>query len=227
MSEHDNGRRKMVLVLTDELRKAIRAWQAQTQAESGACFPAAAVVVVQLTEAIRAHGLDAPEVRASRHLHGLLATPEMARLWSSECYRRKYDRVDIQMPAETFRALIKLGKRTNTFPNAQQVVDLVLSRVGKPMPPQLARAGDPREERVKRNRAVAAPAVDYAERFLLLCAERAARDRWHRRGGAGSRPASTVDDHLGRAVYPPDGNAIASERRYNRPGPRAKQALDI
>lgn len=38
----------------------------------------------------------------------------------------------------------------------------------------------------------------YVERFLTLCAEREARDKWLARGGRGKPPVSTVDDHLGR-----------------------------
>jgi hypothetical protein len=38
----------------------------------------------------------------------------------------------------------------------------------------------------------------YVERFLTLCRERAARDKWLLSGGRGKPPASTVDDHLGR-----------------------------
>ena len=38
----------------------------------------------------------------------------------------------------------------------------------------------------------------YVERFLLLCKEREARDKWLLSGDRGEPPASTVDDHLGR-----------------------------
>jgi len=52
----------------------------------------------------------------------------------------------------------------------------------------------------------------YAERFLRLCKERAARDKWQRQGGAGRPPASTVDDHLGRTVHGPNADRIAADR---------------
>jgi hypothetical protein len=52
----------------------------------------------------------------------------------------------------------------------------------------------------------------YSERFLTLCKERAARDRWQRKGGVGKPPASTVDDHLGRTVHGPNAERIAADR---------------
>jgi hypothetical protein len=52
----------------------------------------------------------------------------------------------------------------------------------------------------------------YVERFLKLCKERAARDAWHRKGGVGKPPASTVNDHLGRTVYGPNADRIAADR---------------
>jgi len=58
----------------------------------------------------------------------------------------------------------------------------------------------------------AASELVYAERFLQLCKERSARDRWQRNGGAGKPPASTVDDHLGRTVHGPNADRIAADR---------------
>jgi len=58
----------------------------------------------------------------------------------------------------------------------------------------------------------AASEMVYVERFLRLCKERAARDRWHRSGGTGKAPASTVDDHLGRTVHGPNADRIAADR---------------
>jgi hypothetical protein len=52
----------------------------------------------------------------------------------------------------------------------------------------------------------------YIERFLKLCKERAARDKWQRKGGVGKPPASTVDDHLGRTVHGPNADRIAADR---------------
>jgi hypothetical protein len=52
----------------------------------------------------------------------------------------------------------------------------------------------------------------YLERFLMLCKERAARDAWHRKGGRGAPPPSTVDDHLGRKRGTFNAEKIASRR---------------
>lgn len=48
----------------------------------------------------------------------------------------------------------------------------------------------------------------YSERFLLLCREREARDKWLMKGGRGKEPPSTVDDHLGRTRH-----AIDADKR--------------
>jgi hypothetical protein len=58
----------------------------------------------------------------------------------------------------------------------------------------------------------AASEMVYVERFLRLCKERTARDKWQRKGGVGRPPASTIDDHLGRTVHGPDANRIAADR---------------
>ena len=54
----------------------------------------------------------------------------------------------------------------------------------------------------------------YVERFLTLCRERAARDKWLLRGGKGKPPASTVDDHLGRKRGTFNADKIAASKNY-------------
>jgi hypothetical protein len=54
----------------------------------------------------------------------------------------------------------------------------------------------------------------YVERFLLLCKEREARDRWLLKGGKGKPPASTVDDHLGRKRGTFNADKIAASKNY-------------
>ena len=54
----------------------------------------------------------------------------------------------------------------------------------------------------------------YVERFLLLCRERAARDKWLLKGGKGKPPASTVDDHLGRRRGSFNADKIAASKNY-------------
>ena len=54
----------------------------------------------------------------------------------------------------------------------------------------------------------------YVERFLLLCRERAARDKWLLKGGKGRPPASTVDDHLGRKRGSFNADKIAASKNY-------------
>ena len=54
----------------------------------------------------------------------------------------------------------------------------------------------------------------YVERFLLLCRERAARDKWLLKGGKGKPPASTVDDHLGRKRGSFNADKVAASKNY-------------
>lgn len=54
----------------------------------------------------------------------------------------------------------------------------------------------------------------YVERFLLLCRERAARDKWLLSGGKGKPPASTVDDHLGRKRGSFNADKVAASKNY-------------
>ena len=54
----------------------------------------------------------------------------------------------------------------------------------------------------------------YVERFLLLCRERAARDKWLMKGGRGKPPASTVDDHLGRKRGAFNADKVAASKNY-------------
>jgi hypothetical protein len=62
----------------------------------------------------------------------------------------------------------------------------------------------------------------YVERFLLLCRERAARDKWLLGGGRGKPPASTVDDHLGRkrGIFNADKVAASKGRDNSREATR-------
>ncbi len=52
----------------------------------------------------------------------------------------------------------------------------------------------------------------YLQRFLTLCAEREARDRWLSKGGRGKPPPCTVDDHLGRKRHSYDADAAYASR---------------
>ena len=54
----------------------------------------------------------------------------------------------------------------------------------------------------------------YVERFLTLCKERAARDKWLMSGGRGKEPVSTVDDHLGRKRGTFNAQKIAASKNY-------------
>ena len=54
----------------------------------------------------------------------------------------------------------------------------------------------------------------YVERFLTLCRERAARDKWLLSGGRGKEPPSTVDDHLGRKRGTFNAQKIAASKNY-------------
>lgn len=54
----------------------------------------------------------------------------------------------------------------------------------------------------------------YVQRFLLLCKEREARDKWLMKGGKGKPPASTVDDHLGRRRGTFNAEKIAASKNY-------------
>ena len=55
----------------------------------------------------------------------------------------------------------------------------------------------------------------YVERFLLLCKEREARDRWLLKGGRGKEPPSTVDDHLGRKRGSFNPEKVAASKSYH------------
>lgn len=214
MSATDNGLRKIIVVLDDELRDAIRAWQLQTQNE-GRTYPASSIVLVQVTQALREdHRADVPDVRPQRHSSPPVSSSEMSALWQRDSTWRKRARVEVQMHPDTMRALIAVASKSRTYPSAGMLRDMVLSRVGKPLPACLERLPIPK----KRARATRVAddtgtgRVDYVARFLALCAERAARDRWHRRGG--KEPPSTVDDHLGRITYSP--NAEHAARGHSR-----------
>ena len=54
----------------------------------------------------------------------------------------------------------------------------------------------------------------YVERFLTLCRERAARDKWLLKGGRGKEPPSTVDDHLGRKRGTFNADKVAASKNY-------------
>lgn len=210
MSATDNGLRKIIIVLDDELRDAIRAWQLATQSE-GRTYPASSIVLVQVTQALREdHRADVPDVRPQRHSSPPVSSSEMSALWQRDSTWKKRARVEVQMHADTMRALIAVARKSRTFPSPQMVRDVVLSRVGKPLPACLERVPVQKKRGVSATRVARASesaGVDYVARFLTLCAERAARDRWHRRGG--KEPPSTVDDHLGRTVYPPNAEHAA------------------
>lgn len=98
----------------------------------------------------------------------------------------------------------------------ETIVRLLWARVGRGLPADIleSRPGGPKTIVLHPRRAVApdvGPDV-YAARFLTLCKERAARDAWLARGGTGSAPPSTVDDHLGRKVFGPDAHRVAVDR---------------
>jgi hypothetical protein len=215
MSATDNGLRKIVIVLDDELRDAVRAWQLSTQNE-GRFYPASSIVLVQVMQVLRDdHGASVPDVRPQRHSSPAVSSSEMSALWQRDSTWRKRARVEVQMHPDTMRALIAVARKSRTVPSPQMLRDMVMSRIGKPLPVCLERLPIPKK-RGRRAKRVSADAsavgVDYFARFLKLCAERAARDRWHRRGG--KEPPSTIDDHLGRKVYPP--NAEHAARGHSR-----------
>jgi len=98
----------------------------------------------------------------------------------------------------------------------ETIIRLLWSRVSRGLPAEIleSRPGGPKTIVLHPRRAVASgvgPEV-YVERFLTLCKERAARDAWHARGGTGSAPPSTVDDHLGRTIFGPDAHRVAVDR---------------
>ena len=89
MSATDNGLRKIIIVLDDELRDAIRAWQLQTQNE-GRTYPASSIVLVQVTQALREdHRADVPDVRPQRHSSPPVSSSEMSALWQRDSTWRK------------------------------------------------------------------------------------------------------------------------------------------
>ena len=191
-------------------------WRQEISAHSGAAVSLASILAVQLID-----GLERLGIRCDTRTGERMPT---ARIRGGRPPTETDDRThsyDYQVPVVLYglclQAAPRLGISSADRYAVGRVITHLIMETGKLSPTLLqaeftylqAIANARRSLRAKER---AESDKVYAERFLRLCKERAARDRWQRNGGAGRPPASTVDDHLGRTVHGPNADRIAADR---------------
>ena len=191
-------------------------WRQEISAHSGAAVSLASILGVQLIDGLERLGIRC-DTRAGERLPTAPLRSGRPPAEAEERVRAYNYQAPVVLFARCLEAAPKLGiDVTSRYAAGQVIVRLVMESPS--ISPTLLQAGFTYGQAVaharrrQREHQRAASELVYAERFLRLCKERAARDKWQRQGGAGRPPASTVDDHLGRTVHGPHADRIAADR---------------
>ena len=201
--------------LTETASLRVHGWYEVIMAETGARVSYARIVTLQLVRLLDEHGIHVP-IDPSRPWVSLTATRMVAHP-DERVGRHAY-----YVPGRLQEPIAQLGTHLGLdIDRIGALVSELLMRVDGlhemllASAHRAARKMDPRARARARAQAKAVDAITldiYSQRFLKLCKERAARDAWHRKGGVGKPPVSTVDDHLGRTVHGPNADRIAADR---------------
>ena len=206
--------RRHVHIKGEALAKIIR-WRQEVKATSGMSLSLASILGVQLLDGLERLGLKMSSTRSATLIGRIRGGRPITDI---ENRTHSYDyRVPEPLYALLLRAAPQLGlSGVSRYTACEAITMLILQ--AESLHSTLLQASFPYGQEVEALRKVrakhdkAAAEKVYVERFLQLCKERAARDKWHRKGGVGKPPPSTVDDHLGRTVHGPDANRIAADR---------------
>ena len=191
-------------------------WRQEIRAHSGAAVSLASILAVQLIDGLERIGIRCDTRGAERPPDSPLRSGRPPT--DADDRTRSYNyQAPALLHARCLEAAPKLGiDVTGRYAAGQVIVRLIME--SSSISPTLLQAGFSYGQAVanarrrQREHQRAASELVYAERFLRLCKERAARDAWQRKGGVGKPPASTVDDHLGRTVHGPNADRIAADR---------------
>jgi hypothetical protein len=191
----------------------VEAWQTQSK-KSGRTIALTSLVVYQLSAALSDAGIEHELPREAR-VRWRTTPSNIPELLANCSLKASIPRM-LRPALERARAVLRTrGEVGNGEGWNETILRLLWTRVGKSLPDALRESNPSAFERpAPKPKTQSAPDV-YAERFLTLCRERAARDRWLAQGGMGRPPPSTVDDHLGRRVYQADAQRVAIDRGLN------------
>ena len=180
----------------DAIRERIYQIQVETIC-GGKIWSAAGIIIVELTEALRELGYTLPNPRLTRQSHNYIMRAQDMKTWTQPMHPR-FRRLECSVGQDCRDALVDLSKRERGIAFTETVHNLLMSRINKSIPTYMfnQRTYKAKQERDRTKPAQTVDSKDYDALFLKLCAERKARDVWHRKGGPA--PQSTVDDHLGR-----------------------------
>ena len=211
----EGGQSRHVHISGAALQRVLQ-WRQEILAHSGAAVSLASILAVQLIDGLERLGIRC-DTRAGERLPTAPLRSGRPPTDSDDRARAYNYQAPALLHARCLEAAPKLGiDGTSRYAAGQVIVRLIMENPS--ISPTLLQAGFTygqavaNARRAQREHQRAASELVYAERFLTLCKERAARDRWQRKGGMGKPPASTVDDHLGRTVHGPHADRIAADR---------------
>lgn len=211
----EGGQSRHVHISGAALQRLLQ-WRQEILAHSGAAVSLASILGVQLIDGLEQNGIACDTKKGER----LPTAPLRGGRPPAEAEER-VRAYNYQAPVLLFARCLEAAPRlgidvTGRYAVGQVIVRLIME--SSSISPTLLQAGFTygqavanARRRQREHQRVASELV-YAERFLQLCKERAARDAWQRKGGVGKPPASTVDDHLGRTVHGPNAERIAADR---------------
>jgi len=211
----------------------LEAWQIASK-KSGRSIALTSLVVYQLSAALADEGIEHSISREARVRWRTVPSdiPELIAACNLKANIPRILRPALERARAVLRARGEVGSGDGY---SETILRLLWSRVGQPLPEALRESTPGVFERaVSKPKVQSGPDV-YAERFLTLCRERAARDKWLARGGVGRAPLSTVDDHLGRTVHRAHAQRVAIDRglhtsdqvRTKKRGGRREGALGL
>jgi hypothetical protein len=211
----EGGQSRHVHISGAALQRLLQ-WRQEILAHSGAAVSLASILAVQLIEGLERLGIRCDTRTGERPPDSPLRSGRPPT--DADDRTRSYN---YQAPALLFARCLEAAPKlgidvTGRYAAGKVIVHLIMGSAK--ISPTLLQAqftyGQAVSNARKSQRAKERAESDkvYSERFLKLCKERAARDKWHRSGGAGRPPASTVDDHLGRTVHGPNADRIAADR---------------
>jgi hypothetical protein len=212
---NDSPSRKHAHIKGPPLQRLL-GWREEILAHSGAAVSLASILAVQVIEGLECMGIRCETKQGERmptaKIRGARPPTE------ADDRTHSYDyQVPVVLYGLCLEAAPKLGIPSVDRYAVGRVITHLIMEAGR-LSPTLLQAeftyGQAVANARRRQRELERVASErvYVERFLQLCRERAARDRWHRKGGVGKPPPSTVDDHLGRTVHGPNADRIAADR---------------
>lgn len=211
----EGGQSRHVHISGAALQKLMQ-WRQEIRAHSGAAVSLASILAVQLIDGLERIGIRCDTRTGERPPDSPLRSGRPPT--DSDDRARAYNyQAPALLHARCLEAAPKLGiDVTGRYAAGKVIVHLIMA--SESISPTLLQAqytygqAVANARRSLRARERAESDKVYSERFLTLCKERAARDKWQRKGGAGRPPASTIDDHLGRTVHGPHADRIAADR---------------